>query len=570
MKYVFFGAFAVMGLCSVVALTWTPRPADPRAEGLDFFLTHAVQPKVQHVVTWEDAETLFTRLDASGDDLLDEDDWALTASGDPDRLSFLLDAADDDGDRRVSRSELRAFFTYLDRNRDDVLTLEDRPEAPPIELIWCSDDNPVRREQIRLFNRYHPDYRLRLDPHNAGMDKIIVQSLAGVGPDLFDCYSGYQLSAYVRAGVALDLTDALEKSNLSSDEIWPSLHPLILHEDRVYGAINNAGAQAVWYNKRIFDETGLPYPAGDWTWDDCIDICRALTVRNARGQITRYGLIGFWDWKLGLFQHGADFFTPEGTRCTLDSPEAAAAMQFMQDLIYKHEVMPTPQAEAAIASAGGWGTGVITLFGAERGAMAIGGRWWLCILRDPSYAHLDLGAVEIPALRLPDGRLSRRNYGYGRSTLINAAGPNIEGALLFIRFLFSPEWSALINRQADALGPVVRYNYTDDFMFNPAFPAEDFNAVWRSAMETTEAEQVSPYINGQTVDRILWKQTDLVRGNQKSGADAMRDAARRINEEIIETLARDARLRDKYYQALARGAEPAWEPGARLPWGAAP
>ena len=30
-----------------------------------------------------------------------------------------------------------------------------------------------------------------------------MQSLAGVGPDLFDCYAGYQLTAYVKAGVDL-------------------------------------------------------------------------------------------------------------------------------------------------------------------------------------------------------------------------------------------------------------------------------------------------------------------------------------------------------------------------------
>ena len=53
-----------------------------------------------------------------------------------------------------------------------------------IELVWVSDDNPVRREQIELFNELYPQYRLRLDPQNAGMEKVIVQCLAGVGPQL--------------------------------------------------------------------------------------------------------------------------------------------------------------------------------------------------------------------------------------------------------------------------------------------------------------------------------------------------------------------------------------------------
>ena len=66
-------------------------------------------------------------------------------------------------------------------------------------LTWCSDDNPARREQIALLNRLYPQYRLQLDPGNNGMEKVIVQSLAGVGPDLFDIN---QPAASVQAGIA--------------------------------------------------------------------------------------------------------------------------------------------------------------------------------------------------------------------------------------------------------------------------------------------------------------------------------------------------------------------------------
>src|ERR1043165_4257672 len=69
-----------------------------------------------------------------------------------------------------------------------------------IQLIWSSDDNPLRREQLAPFNKQHPELNLELDPNNADIEKVIVQSLAVVGPDVFDCYAGYQLPAYVKAG----------------------------------------------------------------------------------------------------------------------------------------------------------------------------------------------------------------------------------------------------------------------------------------------------------------------------------------------------------------------------------
>lgn len=553
MKNVFVGSFITLILLSFVAWLWVPKPGDARVRRLEFLLDKADANRDGHV-TWDETRALFLDWDRNSDGMLSRAD----AFGE-DRLESTLDAADDDGDRRVTEEEWWSFFSHLDRNKDGVLSASDYPEQPPIELVWCSDDNPVRREQIRLFNRLYPDYYLRLDPQNAGMEKVIVQSLAGVGPDLFDCYNGYQLSAFVRAGISLDVTDALAERSIAANEVWPALQPLIVHEGRLYGFPDNAHAPAVWYNKKVFNEAGVPYPRHDWTWDECIELCQKLTQRNERGQITRYGIIGYWDWKLGLYQARATIFTPEGTRSTLDSPEAAFAMQFMQDLIHKHEVMPTPQAETAMASAGGWGSGVITLFGAGRSAMAIGGRWWLCILRDEAYAHLDLGAVEVPALSLPDGALSRRIWGGGRSTLVNATGRQPNDALCFLDFLHSRDWNELINRQADALAPVRKYNYDEIFLFNPDHPEEDYNHVWRAAMERAEAEEVSPYVNGQTVDRILVVQTDLVRANLKTGADAMRDAAGKINKAIVETLRRDPELKRQYHQALARGAQAAWD-----------
>ncbi len=73
-------------------------------------------------------------------------------------------------------------------------------EDGKILLTWCSDDNPARREQIALFNRLHPQYWLRLDPVNSSMEKVIVQSLAGVGPDLFDTWASFQTPAHVKSG----------------------------------------------------------------------------------------------------------------------------------------------------------------------------------------------------------------------------------------------------------------------------------------------------------------------------------------------------------------------------------
>lgn len=416
-----------------------------------------------------------------------------------------------------------------------------------IPLTWVSDDNPARREQIALFNQANPDYDLRLDPGNTGMEKVIVQSLAGVGPDLFDCYNGFQLSSYVRSGIACDVTDELAKHGVDvARDAWAGTHPTVIHEGRAYGFPTNAAANAIWINKDLFDRARIPYPEGPWTWEEFIPLAKRLTKRDANGRPQQFGfLCDWWNWQQFILQWGGRIYSEDGTRCVVDSPEAVAAVQFLHDLIYVHRIMPSPVEEAAMATSGGWGSGTITLFRESRAAMALGGRWWLCTLRDAE-KKLRLGAVECPHGPL---RVFR---GYGRATLVNAKSPRLEHAIRFLLYEAGKTYNDLINAQADALAPVIRFAYTPEYLHNPEYPEEDFNVVWREAQRLSVPDQVSPFVNGQRAERILGKQMDLVKNDSKPVADALKTAAREINEEIQRTLKRDPELRARY-QKLTQG-----------------
>jgi len=424
-----------------------------------------------------------------------------------------------------------------------------RPGAGPagkVPLVWVSDDNPARREQIALFNRLHPACDLSLDPDNNGMEKVIVQSVGGVGPDLFDCYSPFQLSSYVKAAVAWDLTDALVRAGVDvRRDVWDVAKAYVIYEGRVYGFPTNACTDALWFNKEIFDQSGIPYPRAPWTWEEFLPLAKRLTVREANGRIRHFGFsFDSWAWKFFLTQWGGHVYSEDGTRCLVDAPEAIAAVEFMHDLIYKHKVMPSPSEEEALAQQGGWGSSTIKFLGAGRLATAIGGRWWLCTLRN--YEGLRLGAVESP-----HGPL-RRYWSYARATLVNQSSPHRAEAVEFIRYLSGPEYNRLINQQADGLGPTARYA-TGENLVNPRFPDEDFHAVFRDVMAYGVPDETSPFVNAAVVDLILTKQLDLVRRDAKPPADAMRTAAQEIRREMAKTLQRDPALCVRYEALTGRG-----------------
>lgn len=413
-------------------------------------------------------------------------------------------------------------------------------------LVWMSDENPTREQQVDLFNKTNPKYNLELDPNNGGIEKVIVQSIAGVGPDLLDCHSPFELSACVKAGIAWDITDELKKLGIDPlRQSWSVGAPFLVYKGRVYGFLDNAAADGIWFNKDLFDQAGLPYPKGSWTWDQFLPVAEKLTIRDAHGHAKQYGLMMDWSiWQTFMMQWGGRLFTPDGTKCIVDSPEAVQGIQLMQDLVYKYKVTPSPSEEDAMASAGGWGAGCINQFGGGRGAMAVGGRWWLCSLRN--FKGLKLGSTECPH------GPRRIWFGYGRSTLINKNSRKRREALAFLKYLASPQFNRLVSDQADGLPPVTATCSNEWFLHNPKHPEEDFHGVWRDIMANASSVADSPFVNGQVVSRIMKKQMDLVKSGQRTAAQAMKSAAVQINDEIKRNLEEDLSLKAQYDSLVRR------------------
>ena len=426
----------------------------------------------------------------------------------------------------------------------------DKTKTP---LVWVSDDNPARRDQIDLFNARHPRLSLSLDPNNTGLEKTVIQSLAGVGADLFDAGEG-SLSVLVDAGVVADITDDLKARGIDIQrDTWKAVQSIVMRDGRVYGVPTNAAADALFLNKDMFEKTGVPFPKGPWTWDQFLPLAKRMTVRDQTGKVVQFGLMVDWNrWTHFVLQWGGQVFSDDGTECVVDSPEAVAGVQFLHDLVYVHKVTPSPVEEAAMATQGGWGSGVITQFGGGRkGAMALGGRWWLCTLRDKKqFPGLRLTAVEAPVHRLD----RRVHLGYGKGTFVNANSPRRKEAVDFLVFLMGEEYGQLINDQADGVAPTRKVCYAPAFERNPKFPEEDYNPVWREAMEVSVGTPMSPYVNFQAANRILTRQMDLIKNDQKPVAAALRDAAREVNAEIRRTLDRNPALKRKWEEARAASA----------------
>jgi ABC-type glycerol-3-phosphate transport system substrate-binding protein len=159
-----------------------------------------------------------------------------------------------------------------------------------------------------------------------------------------------------------------------------------------------------------------------------------------------------------------------------------------------------------------------------------------------SQPDLHVAATECP---YHDVRIFR---GYGKATLINKNSPHRLEALHWLQYEAGPAYNHLINEQADGVGPVMKYAQTQEFLHDPRYPAETYNAIWANMQKLAVGDTPNPYVAGEVSNRIVWNQLDLVKANLKSVPDALHDAAAQINAEIQQSLQESPELKKRYEQ----------------------
>lgn len=454
-------------------------------------------------------------------------------------------------------------------------------------LVWTTDPNPQRHPQVERFNQMYPDLFLRIDPDNADSMKVIVQSCAGMGPDIIGRVYDGVIQSYHEAGILMDLTDYADRMGFGLETLPANIQDLVkldvLMDDgsiqsRMFVYPCNVSHQFVIYNKNVFDKAGVAYPPDDLTWAGYMDIAAKLTVMDGeRGVPTVFGAAGAVVDTI-IYAHGAEYLNEQGTRSAMDSPEFVDAMVFYHRLFYEHGVEPTPLQKAGVSSQGGWGGGYNNWFGEGKVGMMWGERWMLISFRrfiaeqqrardawlaghpdaDPSEAPqvLRLGACQIPRFE----NSPRYTVSGARGSGINAASPHREAALNFLQYLASEPYSQLINEGADSKPPNVKYHSLDLFI-NPEWPGEEeVHAASLRAVQYGRSRRRSMLVNSAVINTEFVQ----VRSRIEASPDMTRDmiaaelkrAADRINLIIARNIKRNPKVRAMYEALLANGAEP--------------
>ena len=123
---------------------------------------------------------------------------------------------------------------------------------------------------------------------------MLSRALAGKLPDITFLFD--EIAAlFADAGITADLRPYFASGGPVTEAYFaqPFLNQYRITSGKLKGGIYGLpyGADTVvqFYNKKHFDEAKLPYPTGDWTFEDQVAIAEKLTKRDG-DKVTRYGL----------------------------------------------------------------------------------------------------------------------------------------------------------------------------------------------------------------------------------------------------------------------------------------
>ena len=190
-------------------------------------------------------------------------------------------------------------------------------------------------EAIALFEKSHPGVKVEYVsgiPAGNYSEWLAGRILKGTEPDLyFVLPEDFEL--LVSSGALAQLDERIARD--------PDFDTVVYYEPclrsgqyngKQYALPHESVPTIMFVNKTLLEESGIPMPDNDWTWEDFYNICRQVTHVDSR----QYGVYGY-SWLDAMYSNGASLFSEDGRSCYLASEKVMEAVQFTNRLVDLNE-----------------------------------------------------------------------------------------------------------------------------------------------------------------------------------------------------------------------------------------
>lgn len=430
----------------------------------------------------------------------------------------------------------------------------------PVTLrLTCAEANEplgVVKKVVRDFEAQHPDIRVKVENGEYGMyfQKLLAQFAANAAPDV--AAMGFEnFGQFARRGALLPL-DPLIRDTPGFD--LAAYYPQIIRAHRFGGVLyilprDIAPKGIVYYNKKLFEEAGIPYPDGSWTWDwserpelrekDFLWVMHRLTKAGANGRPTQWGFVPGWPELLAdtfAVSTGARFLDnyENPTKVLFNDPKWVRAFGLASDLMNRKRWIPNSTEITSVMQSNS-----SSLFVQGKVAMLMSGIWEVPGLRKSiapgSPGYFDWDIVPFPAYK--DGTLRLTSGGSGYAIMSSTEHPREAWEL--VRWLAGPPGMKAF-AEAGLAQPAIRsIARSDAWIPGPNTPIElrvPANRIVTDQMvDHVDFEPTSDLWN--SIKSLLTGKLDLIYTGDEDPKQALEEGTQRAQDRL-DVLRRDESL----------------------------
>lgn len=323
-------------------------------------------------------------------------------------------------------------------------------------VFWGGlEEMEVEQANVDAFMAANPgiDVQLESIPDNY-LEKLVTSFAAGKPPDVL-LLDSVLIPRFLDGEVLLDLQPYLAADeSFDPDVYFPAVWDIAVRDDadgrQVYALPKDFTPLVAYFNKRVYDKTGLDYPQPGWSWDDFHADCAAITAdTDGDGATDRYGTmittwLGYnivWFW-----QAGGDVLGPSGTRASgyLDSADSIRGVEFFTGLV-SDGLAPDPTSRESLGG---------NAFMNGRIGVNISGHWAIPGFKAAEQdANALMGYSDIGVVGLPQGK-ERVTVIYESGWAVAKDSPRKELAVELAKYLSGAE----CQRRRAAIGLAISAN----------------------------------------------------------------------------------------------------------------
>jgi multiple sugar transport system substrate-binding protein len=365
------------------------------------------------------------------------------------------------------------------------------------------------------FNATHPKIHVTVQNYgnsDYALQKVLTAIRGGAYPDIAYLYGSWAANI-ARSPTAVDLSSRIKEPGVNWNDFWPAERQAVQVGGKVIGMPALVDNLALVYNKKLFDQAGIPYPTANWTWDDLRAAAQRLTDPSAKQFGWAYVADGsedtVWRFDALLWQAGGDILNSDNTKAEFNSPAGVKAATLLQQ-------MATVDHSVYLDNGNG---NYANLFNSGKIAMLFTGPWDLSSFPDVNY-----GVQVLP------GDLNHQTIsGPDQWVLFNNGSQRTQAAWTFLKWFTSPQQALIWSTQTGDLP--IRASETQ----LPGYPAyvKKYPGVSMFVQNEANAVKARPVIaNYNEVSQAMGQAIEAVLLGKGQPQQELDQAAQQVNQTL--------------------------------------